>query len=77
MLNEKTGTSFRVTILVDPEGIIVTKLVNPLEVGRNVYEILRLIQGIQYGRSTGEGVPANWVPGQTGIRRDPKLIGRI
>jgi NADH-dependent peroxiredoxin subunit C len=76
-LNPKTGATFRVTTIVDPEGIIVTKLVNPLEVGRNVYEILRLLQAIQYGRQTGEGIPANWVPGQQGIKRDPNLIGKI
>ena len=77
VLNEKTGAAFRATIIVDPEGIIVTKFVNPLEVGRNVYEILRVIQGIQYSRKTGEGIPANWVLGQPGIIRDPKFIGKI
>lgn len=77
VLNEKAGAALRATIIIDPEGIIVTKMINPLEVGRNVYEILRVIQGIQYGRRTGEGIPANWVPGQPGIVRDPKYIGRI
>lgn len=77
VLNPKTGATFRATVIIDPEGMIVTKLVNPLEVGRNVYEILRLLAGIQYGRQTGEGVPANWVPGQPGIIRDPKMIGKI
>lgn len=77
VLNEKTGATFRATIIIDPEGTIVAKFVNPPEVGRNVYEILRVIQGIQYSRRTGEGVPANWVPGQSGIIRDPKYIGRI
>jgi NADH-dependent peroxiredoxin subunit C len=77
VLNPKTGATFRATLIIDPEGMIVTKLVNPLEVGRNVYEILRLLSGIQYGRQTGEGVPANWVPGQPGIKRDPQFIGKI
>ena len=77
VLNEKNGATFRATIIIDPEGTIVTKFVNPPEVGRNVYEILRVIQGIQYGRKTREGVPANWVPGQSGIIRDLKYIGRI
>ena len=77
VLNEKTGATFRATIIIDPEGTIVTRFVNPPEVGRNVYEILRVIQGIQYSRRTGEGVPANWVPGQPGIVRDPKNIGKI
>lgn len=77
VLNEKTGATLRATIIIDPEGTIVAKFVNPPEVGRNIYEILRVIQGIQYSRRTGEGVPANWVPGQSGITRDPNYIGRI
>lgn len=77
VLNENLGSTFRATVIVDPEGTIVTKMVYPLEVGRNVYEILRVLQGIQHARRTQEGVPANWVPGQPGIVRDPKYIGRI
>ncbi|TLS38252.1 redoxin domain-containing protein [Pseudalkalibacillus caeni] len=77
VLDVKTGAPFRATVVVDPEGIIVSKMIYPKEVGRNTYEILRLIQGIQYGRKTGQGVPANWVPGQSGIPRDPNLIGKI
>lgn len=77
VLNESTGATFRATIMIDPEGKIVSRFVNPPEVGRNVHEILRVILGIQYSRKTGKGVPANWVPGQSGIIRDPRYIGRI
>lgn len=77
VLNEKAGAALRATIIIDPEGTIVSKLVNPLEVGRNAYEILRLLQAIQYGRKTGEGVPANWLPGQPGIQMNTRMIGRI
>lgn len=76
-LNEKAGAAFRVTVIIDPEGTIVSKLVNPLVVGRNAYEILRLIQGIQYAEKTGEGVPANWLPGQPGIKMNSRSIGKI
>ncbi len=77
VLNESAGAAFRATIIIDPEGKIVSKLVNPLEVGRNVFEILRLVQAIQYGEKTGEGVPANWLPGQPGIKMNARSIGRI
>lgn len=77
MLNEKTGASYRATIIIDPEGMIISKFINPSNVGRNVYEIVRIIQGLQYNKKTGEAVPANWVPGQPGIARDPRYIGRI
>lgn len=77
VLNEKAGAALRATIIVDPDGMIVTRFVNPLEVGRNVYEILRIIQALEYNRKTGKGVPANWVPGQPGISKDYKKIGKI
>lgn len=77
VLNEKTGAAFRATIIIDPEGLIIAKFVNPPNIGRNVYEIVRVIQGLQYNKKTGEVVPANWVPGQSGIARDLNYIGRI
>jgi NADH-dependent peroxiredoxin subunit C len=77
VLNEETGTSFRATLIIDPNGMISARLINPIEVGRNIYEILRLLEGIQYSLSKGEVVPANWIPGQNGIKRDPNWIGNI
>jgi NADH-dependent peroxiredoxin subunit C len=77
VLDESAGAAFRATIIIDPEGKIVTKMVNPLEVGRNVYEVLRLIQALHYHRKTGEVMPANWSLGQKGITRNLRYIGRI
>jgi NADH-dependent peroxiredoxin subunit C len=77
VLDPKIGASFRATIFIDPEGIIVAKLVYPREVGRNIPELVRLLQGIQYGRKTGTGVPANWLPGMPGIKRDFSKVGTI
>jgi NADH-dependent peroxiredoxin subunit C len=57
--------------------LIKARLTNPSEVGRNIYEILRLLSGIQYSQKTGEVVPANWMPGQAGIKREVHGIGRI
>jgi NADH-dependent peroxiredoxin subunit C len=77
VLNEKAGAAMRATVIVDPEGIIAARLVNPSEVGRNVYEVMRLLQAVQYARQTGEAVPANWLPDNAGLPKDPKLIGKI
>lgn len=77
VLDEASGVAYRATVIVDPEGTIVSKLIYPREVGRNTYEILRLLQGIQFGRQTNLGVPANWVPGMLGIERRTEDIGRI
>ncbi len=77
VLDEESGATMRATILIDPEGVIVSKLVYPEEVGRNIPEIVRLLEAIQFGRKTGLGVPANWVPGMPGVKRDIRLAGTI
>jgi NADH-dependent peroxiredoxin subunit C len=77
VLNEDIGASSRTTFIIDPKGIIEARLTNPPEVGRNIYEILRLLAGIQHNKASGEVVPANWMPGQSGLKRDTKWIGRL
>jgi peroxiredoxin (alkyl hydroperoxide reductase subunit C) len=77
VLDPEAGAAFRATIIVDPEGQIVSKIIYPREVGRNVCEILRVLQGVQYGRETGQGVPPNWIPGIPGIERRHEYVGRI
>ncbi|PWW25545.1 peroxiredoxin (alkyl hydroperoxide reductase subunit C) [Cytobacillus oceanisediminis] len=77
VLDEKSGAAVRASVFIDPNGIISAKLIYPGEVGRNLHEHVRIMQGIQYAQQTGQGVPANWKPGEPGITRDPNLIGKI
>ncbi len=77
VLDVEKGAAYRATFFIDPEGIVTTKLIYPREVGRNIYEHIRIIQGLQYGRETGLGIPANWVPGMPGLVRDFRFVGRI
>jgi len=77
VLDEKSGATYRATFIIDPDGIVVSKLIYPKEVGRNIDEIIRLIEGIQYGRMTGLGIPANWQPGDPALNRDFRWVGRI
>jgi peroxiredoxin (alkyl hydroperoxide reductase subunit C) len=77
VLDEKSGAAVRASVFIDLNGIISAKLIYPGEVGRNLHEHVRIMQGIQYAQQTGQGVPANWKPGEPGITRDPNLIGKI
>jgi NADH-dependent peroxiredoxin subunit C len=77
VLDEKAGVAMRSTVIVNPEGVIDAKIVYPSEVGRYVPETVRLLEGLQYARQTGLGIPANWVPGMPGIKRDIKRAGEI
>jgi len=52
--------AYRATFIIDPEGTIQHVSVNGLNVGRNVNEVIRILDALQ----TGELTPCDWVPGQ-------------
>ncbi len=60
ILTNDEKVAYRVTFVVDPEGIIQWISANNLDVGRNVNEVLRVIDALQTGALT----PCNWSPGQ-------------
>jgi peroxiredoxin (alkyl hydroperoxide reductase subunit C) len=53
------GVPLRATFVVDPQGIIRHVSVNDLSVGRNVDEVLRVLDALQ----TDELCPCNWKKG--------------
>lgn len=65
------GIALRGLFLIDPKGIIRHSTVNDLPVGRNVDEVLRVIQAFQYTEKHGEVCPANWREGHATIKPDP------
>jgi peroxiredoxin (alkyl hydroperoxide reductase subunit C) len=60
ILHESEGVPLRATFIVDPAGIIRHVSVNDLSVGRNVDEVLRVLDALQ----TGELCPCNWRAGE-------------
>ena len=60
VLHKTDGVSLRATFIVDPEGIIRHVSVNDLSVGRNVDEVLRVLDALQ----TDELCPCNWKKGE-------------
>jgi lipoyl-dependent peroxiredoxin subunit C len=52
--------AYRATFILDPEGTIQHVSVNGLNVGRNINEIIRILDALQ----TGELTPCDWVPGE-------------
>ena len=59
ILHSDAGVCLRATYIVDPEGVIRHVSVNDLSVGRNVDEILRILDGLQNGGLC----PCNWNKG--------------
>ncbi len=52
--------AYRATYIIDPEGIVRWVNVNDLSVGRNVAEVLRVLDALQ----TDELCPCNWTKGE-------------
>ncbi len=59
ILDPKAGVSQRATYIVDPEGVIRFVSVTDLNVGRNVEEVLRVLDALQNGGLC----PCNWRKG--------------
>ncbi len=60
VLHKEDGVALRATFIVDPEDIIRHVSVNDLSVGRNVDEVLRVLDALQ----TDELCPCNWRKGE-------------
>lgn len=68
VLIEDAGIALRGLFIIDPEGVIRVQIVNDLGIGRNVQEVLRLVQAAQFTAEHGEVCPANWTPGAATIK---------
>lgn len=58
----KTETS-RCVFVIDPEGTLRAMIYYPLSLGRNMQEILRVIDALQVSDKFTVATPANWTPG--------------
>lgn len=60
ILTEDEKVAYRATFIIDPEGIVRWVNINDLSVGRNVDEVLRVLDALQ----TDELCPCNWTKGE-------------
>lgn len=61
------GVALRASFLIDREGIVQHQVVNNLPLGRNVDEMLRMIDALQFTEAHGEVCPAGWNKGDEGM----------
>ncbi|KAL7051205.1 hypothetical protein ACKWTF_004379 [Chironomus riparius] len=62
VLDEESGIPFRGLFIIDGKSNLRQYTMNDLPVGRNVDEVLRLVQAFQFTDEHGEVCPANWNP---------------
>lgn len=63
----EASVALRGTFLIDSSGIIQAQIVNNLPLGRNVGEMLRTVDAMQFHEANGEVCPANWQQGDQGM----------
>jgi peroxiredoxin (alkyl hydroperoxide reductase subunit C) len=62
------GVAMRASFLIDKEGIVQHQVVNNLPLGRNVDEMLRMVDALQFTEKHGEVCPAGWEKGESGMK---------
>lgn len=67
---EDAGVAFRGSFLIDKDGKVHHQVVNDLPLGRNVDEMLRMIDALQFTEKYGEVCPAGWNKGDEGMKAD-------
>lgn len=65
------GMALRATFIINPDGNVEFSLVHNLGIGRNVDEILRSLDALQFVQKHGEVCPAGWTPGKDTMKPDP------
>ena len=64
------GVAFRGSFLIDKTGVVRHQIVNDLPLGRNIDEMLRMVDALQFTEAHGEVCPAGWNKGQAGMKAD-------
>jgi peroxiredoxin (alkyl hydroperoxide reductase subunit C) len=62
------GVALRASFLIDKNGVVQHQVVNNLPIGRNVDEMLRVVDALQFTEEHGEVCPAGWHKGDKGMR---------
>jgi peroxiredoxin 2/4 len=73
---EPAGVALRGSFLVDKEGIVRHQVVNDLPLGRNVDEMLRMVDALQFHEKHGEVCPAGWQAGEEGMQATPAGVAK-
>ena len=68
------GVALRGSFLIDRAGIVRHQVVNDLPLGRNIDEMLRMIDALQFTEEHGEVCPAGWKKGDTGMNASPEGV---
>ncbi|MFZ9034899.1 MAG: peroxiredoxin [Francisellaceae bacterium] len=70
------GVAYRGSFLIDREGLVRHQVVNDLPLGRNMDELVRMVEALQFFEQHGEVCPAGWHKGDKGMQANPEGVAR-
>ncbi|KAF0191561.1 MAG: tsaA [Gammaproteobacteria bacterium] len=76
VLIEDAGVALRGSFLIDKKGIVQHQVVNNLPLGRNIDEMLRMVDAMQFTEKHGEVCPAGWKDGAKGMDASPEGVAK-
>lgn len=68
------SVALRASFLIDQDGIVQHQVVNNLPIGRNIDEMLRVIDALQFTEEHGEVCPAGWQRGEDGMKETQESV---
>ncbi|SNC58452.1 peroxiredoxin C [Sodalis endosymbiont of Henestaris halophilus] len=70
------GVALRGSFLIDKKGIVRHQVVNDLPLGRNIDEIMRMVDALIFYEEHGKVCPAQWEKGQEGMNASPEGVAK-
>jgi len=68
------GTAYRGSFLIDRAGVVRHQVVNDSPLGRNIDEMLRMVDALQFHEEHGEVCPAGWSKGKAGMKESSEGV---
>lgn len=75
--HDTASVAYRASIIIDKQKMIRIKHVNDLPVGRNIDELVRTIQALQYTEAHGEVCQAGWKEGKSGFQANQQGVSQF
>ena len=70
------NVAYRASFLIDRKGIVRHQVVNDLPLGRDIDEMLRMVDALLFHEKYGEVCPAGWNAGDSGMKATPDGVAK-
>jgi len=68
------GIALRGLFIINKDGVLKHSTINHLDLGRNVDEVLRLLDAVDFSEEHGEVCPANWKKGEQAMKPNAESL---